>query len=86
MARVCLEHAQQTYDDAVADQAQLAGADDPDTAAKTAIDRFRLAEESAGAAREHAVALRERAATRPSDKVAARSLWGAIGRRPFAPE
>jgi hypothetical protein len=85
MARVCLEHAQQTYDDAVAAQARLAGADDPDTAAKTAIDRFRLAEESAGAAREHAVSLRERAATRPSDKVAARSLWG-IGRRPFAPE
>ena len=85
MARVCLEHAQQAYDDAVAAQSGRAGAHDPDVAARTAIDGFRLAAESASAAREHAVGLRERAATRPAGKAVARSLWGAIG-RPYAPE
>jgi hypothetical protein len=85
MARICLEHGQQAYDDAVAVQTRLAAADDPEAAGQAAIDGFRLAEESAAAAHDHALGLPARAGTQPSARGAAKLLFGAIG-RPFAAE
>jgi hypothetical protein len=85
MALVCLEHALRTYEDAVTAQTRLATAEDPDAAARVAMDGFGLAEESATAAREHAIGLRERVGNKRSGKTAASLLWGALG-RPAAPE
>jgi hypothetical protein len=65
MARVCLEHAQQAYDRAVTAQA-----------AEVAIDGFRLAEESANVAHEHAMGLRAQAG-RKLPGMRATKLWGA---------
>jgi hypothetical protein len=70
MARVCLEHAQQAYDNAVAAET-----------AEVAIDGFRLAEESANAAHEHAMGLRAQAGRKLPDTRAPKLLWGGRGRR-----
>jgi hypothetical protein len=74
MARICLEHAEQAYEQAVASQT-----------AQAAIEGFRLAEESANAAHDHAIGLRARAERKPTGKTATNLLWGAFG-RPTAPE
>ena len=64
MARVCLDHAHEAYDRAVAAET-----------AEVAIDGFRLAEESANAAHEHAMGLRAQAGRKLSGTRAAKLLW-----------
>jgi hypothetical protein len=74
MARVYLDHAEQAYDKAVAEPT-----------AHAAIDGFRLAEESANAAHEHAIGLRAQAGRKLTGMRAGKLLWRARG-RPTASE
>lgn len=74
MARIYLEHAEEAYQNALTTQSREA-----------AMEGFRLAEESASAAHDHAIGLRARAERKPMGKTAGNLLWGAFG-RPAAPE
>ena len=69
MARVCLEHAQQSYDRAVAAPS-----------AEAAIDGFRVAVESANAAHDHAIGLRAGGRSKLPTTRKGNLLWGAFGR------
>jgi hypothetical protein len=71
MARVCLDHAQQAYEDALAAQTTEA-----------ALDGFRLAQESAGAAHDYAITLRAQAGRKLPGQTAANRLLGMLGRPP----
>jgi hypothetical protein len=74
MARVYLDHAEQAFESAVAAPT-----------AHAAIDGFRLAEESANAAHEHAIGLRAQAGRKLTGLKAGKLLWRARG-RPAASE
>jgi hypothetical protein len=66
MARVYLDHAEQAFENAVAAPT-----------AHAAIDGFRLAEESANAAHEHAIGLRAQAGRKLTGLKAGKLLWRA---------
>ena len=69
MARVYLEHAQQSYDAAVAAPS-----------AEAAIDGFRVAVESANAAHDHAIGMRAGGRSKLPTTRKGNLLWGAFGR------
>jgi hypothetical protein len=83
MTGVFLDEAEHAYKKAVALQDQLGGATDPDALAHAALNGFRLAEDAAAAAQEHALGLRAVDGSKSSGDVAAGVVWGTIARAAF---
>jgi hypothetical protein len=83
MTSLFLERGEYAYSKAVALQKQLGGADDPNALAHAAIDGFRLAEDAAAAAQEHALGLREVDGTKSSGRTTVSVVWGTLGTAAF---
>jgi hypothetical protein len=79
MTSLFVDRGEYVYAKAVALQKQLADAEDPDAVAHAAIDGFRLAEDAAAAAQEHALGLRNVDGTKSSGKATVTVLWGSLG-------
>jgi hypothetical protein len=79
MTSLFLDRGEYAYAKAVALQKELAGAVDPDAVAHAALDGFRLAEDAAAAAKEHALGLRKMDGSKRSSGVTAAVVWGALG-------
>jgi hypothetical protein len=83
MTSLFLERGEHAYSMAVALQKQLGDADDPDALAHAAIDGFRLAEDAAAAAQEHALGLRAVDGSKSSGRTTVSVVWGTFGTAAF---
>jgi hypothetical protein len=83
MTSLFLERGEYAYSKAVALQKQLGGADDPEVLAHAAIGGFRLAEDAAAAAQEHALGLREMDGNKSSGRTTVSIVWGTLGTAAF---
>jgi hypothetical protein len=83
MTSLFLERGEYAYAKAVALQKQLADADDPEGLAHAAIDGFRLAEDAAAAAQEHALGLRDMDGAKSSGRTTVSVVWGTFGTAAF---
>jgi hypothetical protein len=83
MTSLFLERGEHAYSMAVALQKQLGDAEDPDALAHAAIDGFRLAEDAAAAAQEHALGLRGVDGHKSSGRTTVSVVWGTFGTAAF---
>jgi hypothetical protein len=83
MTSLFLERGEHAYSMAVALQKQLGEAEDPDALAHAAIDGFRLAEDAAAAAQEHALGLRGVDGHKSSGRTTVSVVWGTLGTAAF---
>jgi hypothetical protein len=83
MTSLFLERGEYAYTKAVALQKQLADSDDPEALAHAAIDGFRLAEDAAAAAQEHALGLRDMDGAKSSARTTVNVVWGTFGTAAF---
>jgi chromosome segregation ATPase len=83
MTSLFLERGEDAYAKAVALQRQLGDADDPEALTHAVLDGFRLAEDAAAAAQEHALGLRDMDGTKSSGRTTVSVVWGTFGTAAF---